>query len=171
MQNNKFHRGLLFLLLIPPVLIVCSCAVFLIARISNYLRSPEYQDYLWSRRIANALNDKGYAVHDVKASDSEPPGFRILDVQVGDLVNDEEKAPYELVKDVHALVIKTLVDKATPAQPVSIIYMTIFDYDSGIYFVVVDFETARKFYNGEISEEAYFDQWSLSGEVPDITPP
>jgi len=171
MQNNKFQRSLLLLFLIPPVLILCLCVVFLIPRANNYFHSPEYQDYLWSRRITNVLNDKGYTVHDVKASDSEPPGFRILDVQVGDLVNDEEKGAYELVKEVHAIVIETFVDEAAQPQPVNIIYMTIFNYDSGIYFVGIDFETAQKFHNGEVSEKVYFDRWSYSGDVPEIAPP
>ncbi len=171
MQNNKFHRGLPFLLLIPPLLIICLCVAFLIPRVSDFFQSSAYPDYLWSRRITKALSDKGYAVHDVKASDSEPPGFRILDVQVGDLVNDEEIRAYDLVKDVHSIIMETFVNEAAQPQPVSVIDVTIFDYDSGIYFVAVDFESAQRFSNGEISEEAYFDQWSYSENVPGITPP
>lgn len=171
MQNNKFHRGQLFLLIIPLVLVICLCVAFLIPRVSYFFQSSEYYDYQWSRHISKALNDKGYAVHDVKASDSEPPGFRILDVQVGDLVNDEEKRSYELVMEVHTIVMETFVHESAQPQPVNLIYITIFDYDSGIYFVGVDFETAQKFYDGEISEEAYFDQWSFSGNVPRIISP
>jgi hypothetical protein len=171
MHQNQSHRRLLFLILIPPILATCLCVALLVPRASNFFNSPAYPDYLWSLRITKALSDKGYPVHDVTASDSEPPGFRILDIQIGNLIDNEEQGTYQLVKDVHSVIMETFSDESAQPQAVSVINVMVIDYDSGSYNVSIDFETAQKFYKGEISEQTYFDQWSYPENTPEIMPP
>ncbi len=171
MRKNQSHRRLLFLILIPPILATCLCVAFAVPRVSNFFHSAAYPDYLWSLRITKALSDKGYPVHDVRALHSEPLGFSILDVQIGNLVDGEEQRTYELVKEVHSVIMETFLDGSVQPQAVSVIDVMVIDYDSGSYSVSVDFETAQKFYKGKISEQAYFDEWSYPENTPEITPP
>jgi Rad3-related DNA helicase len=104
-------------------------------------------------------------------SDSDPPGFEIIDVQVGNVVKGEEISTYELVETVHDVVVETFEDHLFKLGPVDAIVITIFDQTHGIYNVGIDFETARKYHFGEISEESYFEDWSYPDYAPRIQPP
>jgi hypothetical protein len=158
-------------ILLPLLILACLCGVFILLQSINYIASPFFSDYLWSLRIARELSDNGYPVHDVSVSDSEPPGFRIVDVQVGNLDDGEQRRTYELVKAVHKTVVETFA--ASPFQPnsASVIFITLFDYSSGIYTIGVDFVIVQQYRLGEISEKEYFDHWSFSPSTPDIMPP
>ena len=171
MKQNQRHRRLALLIFIPPLLAICLCIVFLAPRVDGFFGSAAYPDYLWSLRMTKMLGDKGYPVHDVTVSDSEPPGFRIVDVQIGNLVDDKEQRTYELVKEVHLVIMETFLYADAQPQPLTAVDVMVIDYDSGSYNVFTDFEAIQKFYAGEISEQVYFAQWSFPENTPEITPP
>lgn len=171
MNKIRSNRVLLLLIALPPLMLTCLCGAFIVLRLINLIASPSYSDYLWSRRITRELRDNGYPVHDVSVSDSDPPGFRIVDVQVGNLVDSEQQRTYEIVKAVHKTVIDTFASSSFQPDSASVIVITLFDYASGIYTIGVDFATAQKYQLGEISEEEYFEQWSFSPNTPEIMPP
>lgn len=171
MRNNQSYRRLALLILVPPLLAIFLCVVLLTPRIKDFFNSPAYPDYLWSLRVTHALNDKGYPVHDVTVSGSEALGFRDIDIQIGNLMKGERQRSYELVNDVHSIVMGTFINESSQPEPVDMITVMIIDYSSGSYTVSVDCETVRKFYAGEISEKAYFENWSYPQNTPGITPP
>jgi hypothetical protein len=171
MKRNQRHRHLALLIFIPLLVAICLCTVLLLPRVSDFFTSAAYPDYLWALRMTKVLSDKGYPVHDVSVSDSEPAGFRILDVQIGNLVGDEEQRTYELVKEVHSAIMETFLYATAQPQPPTVIDVMVIDYDSGSYTVFTEYETVQKFYDGEISEQIYFEQWSYPENTPEITPP
>ena len=171
MRKIQSHRLLLLLILIPPLLATCLCVAFLVPRSIDFFTSSSYPDYLWSLRITRVLSNKGYPVHDVSVSGSEPPGFRSIDVQVGNLVEGEQQRTFDLVKAVHSVVMETFVNSSSQPEPVDAVVVMVIDYSSGSYPVDIDFETLRKFQAGEISEQTYFEHWSYPENTPGITPP
>jgi hypothetical protein len=116
------------------------------------------------------LSDIGYPIHDISVNDSDPPGFRIIDVQTGNSINGERQRTYNLVKEVNKVVVETFFVASFRPNSGDVIMITLFD-ESGIYMIGVDFGTVIKYQQGEISEEEYFEQWSFSQNTPEITPP
>lgn len=171
MKRNQRYRRLVLLIFVPPLLAICLCMVLLIPNASSFFGSAAYPDYLWSLRMTKMLGDKGYPVHDITVSDSEPPGFRIVDVQIGNLIEDKEQRTYELVKEVHVVIMETFLYADAQPEPPTVVDVMVIDYDSGSYNVFTDYETVQKFYTGEISEQTYFEQWSYPENTPEITPP
>ena len=171
MQKIRSNRLLLLLIVLPLLMLICLCSAFIALRSINLIASSSFSDYLWSLRITRELRDNGYLVHDVSVSDSDPPGFRIVDVQVGNLVDGEQQRTYELVKAVHKTVIDTFASSSFQPDSASVIFITLFDYSSGIYTIGVDFAAAQKYQLVEISEEEYFEEWSFSPNTPEIMPP
>lgn len=98
-------------------------------------------------------------------------GFRDIDIQIGNLMKGEQRRSYELVKDVHSIVMDTFINDSSQPEPVDMITVMIIDYSSGSYTVSVDYGTVRKFYAAEISEQEYFKNWSYPENTPGITPP
>ena len=172
-RNNKHStswRGwkVRLLLLLVPLL----CSVFvLFPRLFINVRAPSLPDYLWALRVSHALRDRGYLVHVISISESEEADFRDIDVQLGNLVNGEPQQAYALVKEVHAVIVQTFPQATWQPQPVIFVSILLIDYERGSYFVAVTFETVQKFQAGELSESAYFAQWSYPDELPGITPP
>lgn len=155
----------------PPLFVACLGGLLLVSHLLAFFNSPSFPNYLWSLRVAQELNSMGYPVRDVSVSDSDPPGFKIIDVQIGNLVHGEQGKTYELVETVHKVVIERFTNPHFQPEEVDAIIITIFDRSDGIYFVGIDFETARKFQLGEISEETYFEHWSFPPNTPEIAPP
>ncbi|MCL4275581.1 MAG: hypothetical protein KJZ77_17045 [Anaerolineales bacterium] len=171
MRNNQSYRRLALLILVPPLLVIFLCVVLLTPRINDFFNSPAYPDYLWWLRVTRELSDKGYPVHDVTVSENETLGFRDIDIQIGNLMKGEQRRSYELVKDVHSIVMDTFINDSSQPEPVDMITVMIIDYSSGSYTVSVDYGTVRKFYAAEISEQEYFKNWSYPENTPGITPP
>jgi len=171
MQKYQSHRLLMLLILIPPLAITCLCGGFVALGSVGFLRSSSFPDYLWSLRITKELSNKGYPIHEVSVSGSEPPGFRIIDIQIGRLVNGEQQRTYALVKTVHEIVVDTFTNPFSQSDLVDVIVITIFDYSGGSYIVGIDFDTAHKYQLGEISKESYFEHWSFPPNTPEIMPP
>jgi hypothetical protein len=172
MQKNQRHRRLLFLILIPPILAICLCLGFSLPRLVSFLNSPAFPDYLWSQHITRALSDKGYSVRDsANVARSERPVIDIVALEINDLVNGEQKRPYELVKEVHSVVMETFANTAPQPQPVDIIFVVVNNKSGDSYAVEMDFEDVQKFQAGEISEQTYFEHWILHPKTLEITPP
>ncbi len=171
MHKMQSHQLILLLTLIPLLLISCLCGAFLAPHYIDYFTSSSFSNFLWSRQITQELNNRGYPIRDVLVSDSDPPGFRIIDIQIGNLVQGEQQSAYVLVKIVHEVVIKTFETASYKPDTVDAIVITIFDYSSGTYVIGIDFETARKYQLGEISEGSYFAHWSFPENTPGIRPP
>ena len=172
MQNNQSHRRLVLLILIPPLLAMCVCLGFATPRLISFLNSPAFPDYLWSQRITHALNDKGFSVRDsANVARSERPVIAIVALEISDLVKGEKKRPYELVKEVHSVVMETFANTSLQPQPVDIIFVVVNSQSGNSYAVEANFEDVRKFQAGEISEKTYFERWILHPRILDITPP
>lgn len=171
MQNRKHHRRLVWLIFAPPLLAICVCLAFSVPPIFKFLNSDAFPDYLWSQRITRALNDRGYSIHDfVNVSRSQPELCTIIAVGVDKLVDGKEPEPYELVKDVHSVIMESYANTSSPPQPVDIIVVLVYGdlYDS--YAIEVSFEDVQKFQTGEISEQEYFGRWILHPNTIEITP-
>jgi hypothetical protein len=172
MQNNRSHRRLVWLIFIPPLLAICACLAFAIPQIFKFINSAAFPDYLWTQRITRALNDKGYSIHDfVNVSRSQPELCTIIAVGVDRLVDGKQPEPYDLVKDVHSIIMESYTNTSYPPQPVDIIVVLVYGdlYDS--YAIEVSFEDVRKLRTGEISEKEYFEHWTLHPDTVEITPP
>jgi hypothetical protein len=171
MQKNRSSRHLLLVILIPPVLAACLCIAILIPRVVDFFSTTSYPDYLWALRITHELSNEGYPVADVSVLGSDIPGVRTIHVQIGNLLAGKQQRSYELVKEVHSVIIKTFANATAQPDPVNEILVTIIDYSSGSYMVSVDFETAQKYFAGDISDQTYFEHWSYPENTPGITPP
>ena len=171
MNKIRFHNILLSLIVFPLLMFVCLCSIFSTLLSNSLLTSPNFTDYLWSLRISRELSVNRYPVHDVSVSDSDPPGLRIVDIQVGNLVDGEQQRTYELVKAVHKVVLETFHPSYFQPNSANVIFITLFDYSSGIYTIGVDYATVQKYQLGKISEDEYFENWSFSPNTPGIMPP
>lgn len=170
MQKFVSNHPILVVIFILVIVTAILCGVFIVLQSVAFSKSTPFADKLWSIRIARKLNNGGYPIHDVSVSDSDPPGFRIIDIQTGNLINGEEQRTYDLVKVIHQIVVETSFDSSFQPDAGDLIMVTLFD-DSGIYMIGVDFETAIKYQRNEISEEEYFEKWSFSSNMLEITPP
>lgn len=172
MQKIPRHRRLVFLILIPPLFAICLCGALLTPPIYNFLKSAAFPDYLWSQSITRTLKDKGYSVHNVaNVARSERPAITIVAVEVDSLVKGEQPMPYDLIKDVHSIIMETFANISPRPQPVDIIFVIV-DNDSGeSYAVEVNFEDVQKFQVGQLSEPAYFERWTVHSKTLEITPP
>jgi len=172
MKKNQRHRRLVLLIFIPPLLAICLCIAFLTPPIYNFLNSAAFPDYLWSQRITRALRDKGYSIHEtVNVARSERPVIDIVALEVDNLVNGEQLKPYELVKGVHSAIIETFADRSHQPQPVDIIFVIVGTYPNEQYAVEVNFEDGQEFQAGKISEQAYFERWTVHSNTLEIAPP
>lgn len=172
MKKNQRHRRLVLLIFIPPLLAICLCVVLLTPSVYNFLNSAAFPDYLWSQHITRELNEKGYSIHDiVNVSRSEGPSISIVAVGVRDLVNGEQRKPYELVKDVHLIIMKAYVGTSPQHQPVDIIFVIVDNYPSVSYAVEIDFKDVQEFQAGKISEQDYLSRWVLHPDTLEIDPP
>lgn len=172
-RNNKHStswRGWKVRLLLLLVPLLCSVVV-LFPRLFTTVKAPSLPDYLWALRVNHTLQEKGYSVHAVSISESEDADFRDIDAQVGNWVNGEPQRAYSIVKDIHAVIAQTFPHASWQPKPVDFVSILLIDYEHGSYFVGVAFETAQKFQAGELSESAYFAQWSYPDELLGITPP
>lgn len=171
MQKNHNYRRLTLLIFVPPLFVICLCFVLLIPSAFNFYDSSAFPDYLWSTRITRGLNDKGYLVYDVKISGSDDPSSRVISVEISNLVGNEQKRSYDLVKEVHLIILETFDNTSSkPNQPANVVVITINDSYGNSHFVGVDYETVRQFFAGEISEKIYFVRWTYSPEIPEIAP-
>lgn len=171
MPRTRSSKLALLLLLTPPLFITCFGGLLLTSHLLVFFTSASFSNYIWSLRVARELNSMGYPVRDVSVNDSDPPGFEIIDVQTGNLVHGEQVKTYELVETVHKVIIENFTNANFQPEAADAIVITIFDRSGGIYFVGIDFDTARKFQIGEISEETYFEHWSFPPNTPEIVPP
>jgi hypothetical protein len=117
------------------------------------------------------LSDKGYPVHDVTILEGESQTFRVIDVQIGNLVNGEEVNTYDIVKEVHSVIMETFQNESAQPRPANVIDVMVIDYNSGSYDVFTDYDVVIRFCKGEISEQEYFTNWSYPENTPGITPP
>jgi len=172
MKKNQRHRRLLLLIFIPPLLAICLCMVLLTPPIYNFLNSSAFPDYLWSQRIAHALKNKGYTIHEtVNVARSERPVIDIVALEVDNLVNGKQIKPYELVKEIHSIIVETFADKSYQAQPVDIIFVIVGRYPDETYAVEINFEDVQEFQAGKISEQTYFERWIVHSNTLEIAPP
>ncbi len=172
MQKKQSHRRLIWLIFLPPLLAICLCLAFSAPPIFKFLNSAAFPDYLWSHSITHTLSDKGYVIHDaVNVSRSETPPITIIAVGVSNLVEGKQVEPYELVKDVHSVIIESYENTTPQPQPVDIIAVIVYGNSDTSYVVEVNFEDVRKFQTGEISEQEYFKHWILHPDTMEITPP
>ncbi|MBC7878292.1 MAG: hypothetical protein H7Y59_14070 [Anaerolineales bacterium] len=172
MRKIPRHRRLVLLILIPPILAICLCAVLLTPSTYNFLNSAAFPDYLWSQRIARALRDKGYSIHEtVNVARSERPVIDIVALGVGNLVNGKQIKPYELVKEIHSVIMETFANTSIQPQPVDIIFVIVGNYPGETYAVEVNFEDVQEFQAGKISEQAYFERWTVHSNTLEIAPP
>lgn len=172
MQNNKSHRRLVWLIFIPPLLAICACLAFAVPQIFKFLNSDAFPDYLWTQRITRTLSNKGYSIHDfVNVSRSQPELCTIVAVGVDQLVDGKQPEPYELVKDVHSIIMESYTNTPYSPQPVDIIVVLVYGdlYDS--YAIEVSFEDVQNFQTGEISEQEYFERWTVHSNTIKVTPP
>ncbi len=140
--------------------------------IYNFLNSSAFPDYLWSQRIAHALRNKGYSIHEtVNVARSERPVIDIVALEVDNLVNGEQIEPYELVKEIHSVIMETFVNTSFQPQPVDIIFVIVGNYPGETYAVEVNFEDVQEFQAGKISEQAYFERWTVHSNTLEIAPP
>lgn len=172
MENDRSYRRLVWLIFIPPLLAICVCLAFSAFPIFKFLNSDAFPDYLWSQRITRALNDKGYSIHDfVNVSRSQPELGTIVAVGVSKLVHGEQLEPYELVKDVHAVILQSYEKTSPQPQPVDIVFVIVEDDLWDSYAVEISFDYVQEFQAGQISERDYFEHWILHPDTLEITPP
>jgi hypothetical protein len=171
MKKIHPYKLLPLLILVPPIFASCLCIAYLGPRAIGFFTSSSYPDYLWSVRITRALSNLGYPVHDVTVYGDELPGGRRILVQIGNLKGDERQRSFDVVKAVHTVIFETFKGSSSPPNPVDYVDIMLIDYSDGTYDVGIDFETIQKYQEGEISEEIYFQHWSYSEGVPEITPP
>lgn len=172
MRKIPRHRRLVFLIFMPPILAICLCMALLTSPIYNFLNSSAFPDYLWSQRITRALREKGYSIHDIaNVSRSEGPSISLVGVGVSNLVAGGEPKPYELIKEVNSIIMKSYTDTSPQPLPVDIIFVIVGNYPSETYAVEVNFEDVQEFQAGKISEEEYFQRWTVHSNTVEITPP
>jgi hypothetical protein len=154
------------------MLAICLCLAFSALPIFKFLNSAAFPDYLWSQSITHALSDKGYSIHDVvNVSRSEPLHTTMIAIGISDLVKGKQLEPYQLVKDVHSVIIESYENTSPQPQPVDIIAVIVYGNSFNGYVVEGNFENVRKFQAGEISEQEYFKHWILHPDTMKITPP
>jgi hypothetical protein len=118
------------------------------------------------------LNDEGFSIREsTNVARSERPVITIVALEISDLVNGEQKRPYELVKEVHSVIMESFANTSPQPQPVEIIFVIVNSQSGSSYSVEANFEDVRKFQAGEISEKTYFEHWTLHPRTLDITPP
>jgi len=172
MRKIPRHRRLAFLILIPPLLAICLCVALSTPPIYNFLNSAAFPDYLWSQSITRTLKDKGYSIHDVaNVARSERPAITIVAVEVDSLVKGEQPKPYDLIKNVHSLIMETFANTSPQPQPVDIIFVIVDNYSGESYAVEANFEDVRKFQEGQLSEQEYFERWTVHSKTLEIAPP
>jgi len=172
MQKRQTHRRLAWLIVIPPLLAICLCMVLLTPPVFNFFNSSAFPDYLWSQRITRALRDKGYSMQDTaNVSRSESPSISLVGVGVSNLVAGEQLKPYELIKDVHSIIMKSYADTLHQPLPVDIIFVIVGNYPDETYAVEVNFEDVQEFQAGKISEQEYFERWTVHSNTVEIAPP
>lgn len=172
MKHDQRHRRLVLLIFIPPILAICLCIALLTPPIYNFLNSPAFPDYLWSQRITRTLRDKGYSIHDIaNVSRSERPSISLVGVGVSNPVPGEQLKPYELVKDVHSAIMKSYADTSPQPLPVDIIFVIVGNYPDETYAVEINFEDVQEFQAGKISEQEYFERWTVHSNTVEIAPP
>ena len=172
MRKRKSHRRLIWLIFIPPLLAICLCLAFSVPPIFKFLNSAAFPDYLWTQSITRELSNKGYSIHDfANVSRSEPHPIAIVAVGVNNLVEGKQLEPYELVKNVHSIIIESYSNTSPQPQPVDIIIVLVYGNSGNSYVVEVNFEDVRKFQAGEIYEQEYFEHWILHPDTIEITPP
>jgi hypothetical protein len=160
-----------WLLLGVALLVTCLCMVFMMAHLASLLNASPIADYLWSIRATQDLSNKGILVHNITVSDSQPPGYRLIDIQVGNLIHGKSQPASEIVEIVHKAVILTYVNLPVLAKPVNGISVTVFNYSGGLSMVGIDFETAREYQLGEVSRETYLNHWSFLVKMHENSPP
>jgi hypothetical protein len=172
MQNNKSHRRLVWLIFIPPLFAICVCLAFSAPQIFKFLNSDAFPDFLWTQRITRTLSGQGYSIHDfVNVSRSQPELCTIVAVGVSKLVHGEQPEPYELVKGVHAAIIKSYEETFPRPQPVDITFVVVEGELWDSYAVEISFEYVQEFQAGQISEQEYLEHWILHPDTIEITPP
>lgn len=172
MQKKKSDRRLIWLIFLPPLLAICLCLAFSAPPIFKFLNSAAFPDYLWTQSITRELSNQGYSIHDfANVSRSEPPLCTIVAVGVNNLAEGKQVEPYELVKDVHSIIIESYTNTSPQPQPVDIIVVLVYGYSGDSYVVEMNFKDVRKFQAGEISEQEYFEHWILHPDTMEITPP
>jgi len=173
MKHNQRHRRLVLLIILPPLLAICLCAALLTSPVYNFLNSSAFPDYLWSQNITRTLKDKGYSIHDVaNVARSERPVITMVAVEVDNLVvKGEQPKPYDLVKAIHSVIIETFTNTSPRPQPVEFIFVVVNSFPDESYAVEVNFEDVQKFQAGQLSEQAYFERWTVHSRTLKITPP
>jgi len=171
MQKNLNYRHLALLIFAPPLFVICFCIILLIPSVFRFYDSSAIPDYFWTNRIKQELDDKGYLVYEVKISGSDDLDSRVISIEVSNLIGNEQKRSYDLVKEVHFVILETFDNTSSkPNQPANIVVVTIIDSLGNSHFVGVDYETVRQFFAGEILEKIYFVRWTYSPGIPEIGP-
>jgi hypothetical protein len=172
MKKNQRHRRLALLIFIPPLLAICLCVALLTSPVYNFLNSSAFPDYLWSQSITRTLKDKGYSIHDVaNVARSDRPVITMVAVEVDNLVQGEQPKPYDLVKEIHSVITGTFENTSPRPQPVEFIFVVVNDFPDKSYAVEINFEDAQKFQAGQLSEQAYFERWTVHSNTLKIAPP
>ncbi len=176
MKKNRYHRHrrLVLLIFMPPLLAICLCVALLTTPVYSFLNSPAFPDYLWSQSITRNLKTKGYSIDDVaNVARSERPVITMVAVEVNNLVKGQQSKPYDLVKEIHSVVIETFANTTPQPQPVEFIFVVVnnFDFLDESYAVEIKFEDAQKFQVGQLSEQEYFERWKVHSNTLEISPP
>jgi hypothetical protein len=173
MRKKKSHRRLVWLIFIPPLLAVCLCLAFSASPIIEFLNSAAFPDYLWTQRITRELSNKGYSIRDfANVSRSESPPIKAVAIGVNSLIKGRPVEPYELVKDVHYIIVESYANTSPQPQLVNTIMVLVYGNFDDTYVIEVNFEDVRRFRAREISEQEYFKRWILlHPDKMEITPP
>lgn len=160
---------------LPPLIAACACVAVLLPRAVSFFTTSGFSDFVWSFRIARELSREGFSVHAVSVSRGESSGAHgVLDIQLGNLLNGSEQAPYVVVGQAFLSAADTFTSSSVSLHSVGWVNVTLFDYDAGSYFFAIDFPTLLLYRRGELDQAAYLRHWSyppdLPGALPQLTP-
>ncbi|MCE1255770.1 MAG: hypothetical protein LWX83_19745 [Anaerolineae bacterium] len=143
----------------PPLIFICFCALMGIFSI-QFIPFSTVADKVWCWRIGQSLKQEGYTVDKVIINREEDnPVFNRMEIRVSSVKHKDYLEYKDVILQVHRIIFENMDTSYLVPDDLGTIEVAIMDYYVGMYYISVDYETARQYQRNEITRAEYIQHW------------